>query len=303
MSSRYADPSRQRGAAIILALLSVALAAIMAAAALADFGHAYDVHAGRFEQAQSRQFALAALDWARNTLAQDQRRSASDHLGEAWAIRIPPTPIEDGQAAGVVGGHITDLSGRFNLNTLHPSNRNHANARMQCERLFALALDDPDLAARLVLALKARLEAGKASGATASTAPRLPSTDALLDLPGFSPAILEALTPHISALPAIHPINVNTATAEVLASVIDGLDLDRARILVVERQRTWFRNLDDLRTRLGTEIPLPSQNLLGVRSRYFRVNIHASHGEAVTRLHAVLDREQTWPTLLWYRYE
>lgn len=305
VSSRYADPGpgRQRGAAIILALLSVALAASLAAAALADFGHAYDVHAGRSEQAQSRQFALAALDWARNTLAQDQRRSASDHLGEAWAIRIPPTPIEEEQAAGVVGGHITDLSGRFNLNALHPSNRNRANARKQCERLFALVLDDPGLAASLVLALEARLAPASASGTTATATPLLQSLDTLRGLPGFSPAILEALAPHIAALPAIHPINANTATAEVLAAVIDGLDLDRARILVVERQQIWFRNIDDLRARLGPEIPLHSQDLLGVRSRYFRVDIHASYGEAVTRLYALLDREQAWPTLLWYRYE
>lgn len=302
----------QRGAAIILALLAASLAAMLAAAALADFGHAYDIHAGRHEQAQSRQLALGAVDWARSVLAQDGRNSSSDHPGEAWAIRIPPTPIDGDPAAGIIGGHISELSGRFDLNALHPSRRLHGAARTHCERLFGLVLGDAGTATRLVHALDVHLRTPPSSTETGTSAngkpaarygPLLASVDELLRLPGFDADILAALAPHLAALPAGAPINANTATPEVLAAVVEGLPLDQARLLAAERERIWYRNPGDFRARLGEGAVPPGREVLDVRSRYFRVDIHAAYGEAVTRLHALLERERNWPTLLWYRYE
>ena len=298
---------RQRGAAIILALLATSLAAMLAAAALADFGHAYDIHAGRHEQAQSRQLALGAVDWARSVLAQDGRNSSSDHPGEAWAIRIPPTPIDGDPAAGIIGGHISELSGRFDLNALHPSRRLHGAARTHCERLFIFVLGDAGSAARLVQAIDTYLRTPTAATPAGKTAvrygPLLTAVDELLRLPGFDAEIVTALAPHLAAFPAGAPINANTATPEVLAAVVEGLPLDQARLLAAERERIWYRNPGDFRARLGEGAVPPGGEVLDVRSRYFRVDIHAAYGEAVTRLHALLDRERNWPALLWYRYE
>jgi general secretion pathway protein K len=69
---------------------------------------------GRHDQAQARQLARGAVDWARNVLAEDASRSNVDHLGEAWAVKVPPTPVEEGE----VSGELQDLSGRINLNKL-----------------------------------------------------------------------------------------------------------------------------------------------------------------------------------------
>jgi general secretion pathway protein K len=282
------------------------LAAILAAATLADFGHAYDVHSGRFEQAQSRQLALGALDWARNVLAEDQRTSANDHLGEAWAIQIPPTPIDKDANTGVIGGRITDLSGRFNLNALHPAYRQHVIARVQCERLFTAVLGNPLLALQLVTAIGDYLT-GKASTTTneeiTSAGRRLISLDELSHSPLFSAEVIAALAPHVSTLPEVAPINANTATAEVLVAVVEGLKLDEARILTAARERVWYRNLADFNARLGENVTPPTAAALGVRSRYFQANIHAGYGQAITRLQALLDREHTWPSIIWYRYE
>lgn len=296
----------QRGAALILALLTVSLATILAAAVLEDFGFGYEVHAGRFEQAQSRQLALGAIDWSRNVLAEDQRTSSSDHLDEAWAIEIPPTPISEDPEAGTIGGRIVDLSGRFNLNALQASNRLRSNSRMRAERLFTLVLDNPAQAATLVAQLVHYLNRGKVEdgpdGDMANRRPRLLShPEELHRIPGFSADIITRLTPHVTAVPENHPVNANTATAEVLAAMVDGLGLNAARILVAERERVWYRNVGDFVARLGDGLTAPNDGSINVRSRYFLVSVQTSHGRSITRLEALLDREQTWPTILWYR--
>ena len=76
---------------MILALLTVAFVAGLAAAAVGDLGVAMDQVTGRHDQAQARQLARGAVDWACNVLAEDARGSTVDHLGEAWAVQVPPT--------------------------------------------------------------------------------------------------------------------------------------------------------------------------------------------------------------------
>lgn len=305
-ASRFDGSHRERGAALILALLTVSLATILAVAVLEDFGFGYEVQAGRIEQAQSHQLALGAIDWSRNILAEDQRTSSSDHLGEAWAIEIPPTPISEEADQGTIGGRIIELSGRFNLNALHASNRLRNNARIRAERLFALVLDEPERAPALIAQLQQYLnrevvEGGPEAGRSNSRGRLLSHPEELRRIPGFSADIIEQLAPHVTAVPENHPINANTATAEVLAAMVDGLGLNAARILVAERERVWYRNLGDFVARLGPEATPPSDGSINVRSRYFVVSVQTSHGRSITRLEALLNREQTWPRILWYR--
>ena len=105
---------RQRGVAVITALLVVALATMLVAGALADF----QLDVRRTEAAlyseQAQAFALGAEAWATRILAEDAEDSNVDHPGEIWANDIPPLPIEGGS----IDGFITDLQGRFNINNL-----------------------------------------------------------------------------------------------------------------------------------------------------------------------------------------
>lgn len=291
---------RQRGAAVVLALIAVSLAAMLAAAALGDFGHALESVGGRRDQAQSRQLARAAVDWTRNVLAEDQRTSATDHRGEIWAVKVPPTPLTADPADGTVGGEIIDLSGRFNLNDLAPGGQPDRDAHARLQRLLELLGDSAEDARRASLALGAWISAG-GSGADGAPRTALLALDELSRLPGFDPARIARLAPFLATVPAPSRINVNTAPAEVLAALIPGLSLDAARVLVAERERAWFRDLADFGERLPDGAGLPDARLADVRSRYFHVTIHASYGVALTRLEALLDRRETWPELLWYR--
>lgn len=294
---------RQRGAAVVLALLTVTFAAMLAAAALADFGRGLEAVSGRRDQAQSRQLARAAVDWARQVLAQDMRESNVDHRGENWTIRIPPTPLGEDAADGTIAGEIIDLSGRFNLNDLAPAGvpNNAAGARLQ--RLIELLGTPPESAHASVIAMTQWIAAAPWRDTDRAPHAALVIAEEAASIPGIDQNLLTRLDPYITAVPAPTPtpVNVNTAPAEVLASLVPGLGIDLARVLVAERERAWFRDLTDFGARLPQGATLPSAQLASVSSRHFLVTIHARYGVSVTRLEALLDRQKLWPELLWYR--
>jgi len=304
---RCAEAGSQRGAAVILALLSVALAAGLTAALIGDFGRSLDSVAGRQDQAQARLLARGAVDWARNVLADDFKRTNVDHANEMWAVRVPPTPVGEGE----VGGEIRDRSGLFNLNNMLPEGKADPVALAQFGRLLAtlgVAPADAERLAHAVVDWIGGSTTGEENNGLVSSglrdAPR--ANGSLLDVAelrfvaGFDEALIHRLTPFVSALPAPSRINVNTAPAEVLAAVVPELELNDARILVAARERAWFRDLADFSARLPAGAQ-PPETGLDVRSRHFAVIGRSGFGSAVVRMEVLLDRRETWPTILWQR--
>ena len=296
----------QRGAAIVVAMLAVFLVAGIAASLLADLGRTIDGSSGLSDQAQARQLARDAVDWARNVLADDKKRTSVDHAGELWATPVPPIPVEDGE----VSGEIVDWSGRFNLNNLAPRGKADYTAAGQFERLLGALGIEPGRAAAMSRALLARLVTVRESpsASTASLqgmgyAERGPLLDLaeLHAVPGFDAAIVERLRPVVVAVRAPSRINVNTASAEVLHAVTTGLDLATAGALVAERERAWFRNLGDLQGRLPAGASLSAASGVDVRSTHFLVTGRARYGRAMIKVEALLERVDTWPEIVWLR--
>ena len=85
---------RQRGVAIITALLVVMLAAGIAAYLLSQQSRALTRAARATERAQAMQYAAPTLDWARSALFQLQKSTPRVDLTQPWArglAAIPPT--------------------------------------------------------------------------------------------------------------------------------------------------------------------------------------------------------------------
>ncbi len=302
----------QRGAAVVLALLVVALVAGIASAAVADFGIALDGTTGRRDQAQARQLARAAIDWGRNVLAEDARTTDVDHAGEPWAVKVPATPVEDGE----VGGEIRDCSGRFNLNSLV---RNgiadeaavaHFIALLQALGLPAeLARQQADALADWLDAddLARSPESAESAWYAAQEGRRLPPGSPMLDpvelamVRGFTLELLGRLLPLVTALPAPGVVNVNTAPPEVLMAMIPGLGPEAAQLLIAERNRAWFKDVADFAARLPALERQPDFSRLSTSSRYFMAIVRARYGVSTVRMEALLDRERCWPDILWLR--
>jgi general secretion pathway protein K len=307
-SSRCARrPRRQRGAALILAILTVALVATLAAAVTADYGAAVASVSGRHDQAQARLLARGAVDWARNVLAEDKLHgNPIDYAGEVWATHVPPTPVDEGE----VSGDIEDLSGRFDLNRLASNGVADPDQVAAYEKLLTLlGVADArarDLAAALLGWLGAG-DAGEADWYAAQMPPRLPAKALLVDVDelalvrGYDAALIARLRPFLAALPQPAPLNVNTASAEVLAAMLPKLGLDSARMIAAQQQSAPFKDLADFRARLANRSISVSDAPFAVSSRYFLASGRARFGEATTSMQVLLDRRNTWPEIVWQK--
>jgi len=122
----HADPpfARQRGVAIITALVVVAAATVAISGMLWHQSVAFRKADNHAAASQARWLARGAVDWVRVVLRDDARLSNVDHLGESWAVPLDETRISDGAVAqgsdnagdsAWVSGHILDLQARYNL--------------------------------------------------------------------------------------------------------------------------------------------------------------------------------------------
>lgn len=300
-----------------MAMLTVALVAGIATAILADYGHAVDQLSGRHDQAQARWLARGAIDWARNVLENDYIRGGEnrvDHLGEEWAIKVPPTPFEEGE----LSGEIEELSGRFNLNSLVGVDGKADAAQVKRFQRLLLALDlSTTQALQLTNALvdwidpddKVSDQRGSSETQTYRQTPgaRLPAQAYLLDvselkaIQGFTPELVQQLVPHVAALPAASKqINVNTASAQVLQAYVEGLDATQASALVLDRSRSFFTSVGNFQQRLPSLLVADTAQLM-VTSKYFYATGRARWGEAVTRMQVLLERQQARPDILWIK--
>ncbi len=308
---RHASRQRMRGAAILMAILTVALVAAIASAIVAEHGAAIEQLGGRGDQAQARWLARGAIDWARNVLQFDKIRGDRtptgniDYLQEEWATTVPPLPIDEGE----LSGGIEELSSRFNINRL--VNGGVLDPAQQA--IFLRLLANLGVPASEANALCDAIvdwidtdEKPQPNGAETSwysshqqtiLPPQAPllSINELLAVRGFTPELLALLQPHIAALPQnTVGINVNIATPEVLAAYIPGLTLAQAQALVIARQQAYFTSVTDFIGRLPAASRYnASQNtsLFDVQSYYFQATGRARWGNATTHMQVLLYRD------------
>lgn len=288
--------TRMRGAAIILAMLIAALAAAVAATVFADQQRWIRTVEHRRDQVQAQALAMAGVQWTRQILDDDARRSEIDHLGEPWALTLPPIALEDGE----VRGAIVDAQGLVNINALGAADASAAQQRVRLTSLFAQRGMPPAALAAMSDWIDTDSVAGE-SGAEdafylAQPVPRLAANAPVVRVAelglvkGATPRALAAVLPFLSALPAGTPINVNTAPREVLAAIVGNIGGDSLEAFVAERARKPFTTIAEFRSRLPDGASLASDAALSVKSNYFYVTIAARQGATLSHARALVRR-------------
>ena len=111
-------PARQRGVALITAILITALISSVALSLAWD--NALDMRRTMtlLYRDQAVQVAIGAESWIQSILRDDLAETDTDHLGEIWASELPGLPVQSDVVQGELFGSIEDLQGRFNVNNL-----------------------------------------------------------------------------------------------------------------------------------------------------------------------------------------
>jgi general secretion pathway protein K len=296
-------PRRQRGVALITAVLIVALATVLAVS-VAHRGYLDQRRtATAFALDQAYEVALGGEAWAADALSRDAKQTTgakkTDDFTEEWATPIPPIPIESGEAViGEFEGVLEDMQGRFNLNSLIAYEGGkyvvYQPAVEQLARLLDL-LDLEDKWASLIADwLDSDTNEGFPSGAedsaytslTPSYRPaNMPITrvSELLALQDFGIERYRRLEPFVTALPMGTPINLCTAPPEVLDSLVEGAtEYTNARDNMADlRKQRCFPNLDDYKPQIE-RIPADQrqafEETIGEQSAYFRSTIWVTIG-------------------------
>jgi general secretion pathway protein K len=294
----------------LAAMLTVTLVASLAAAAVWRQFRATEVEAAERARAQLSWVLVGALDWARLILREDARSGGADHLAEPWAVPLAEARLSSFLAAqdgasnidaaaedAFMSGLIEDAQAKFNIASLLDGNR----INPQAVEAFARLLNALDLSPQLARSLPENLRFAadrSAENLSAGRAPILPQRLSDLSRFGLDAASIAALDAHAIWLPQSTPINVNTATPQVLAAVVAGIDVSRARQLAAARERAPFNTISDFMRRAGlTETA--GNSAIGVGSRYFVVTGSLRIGPIAVLERSLVAREGLDTKVVW----
>jgi general secretion pathway protein K len=302
-------PSRQRGAALLLAMLILTLVATMASGMVWQQWRAIRVEGAERARTQSAWILLGALDWARLILREDARTGGADHLGEPWAVPLAEARLSTFLAAdrdnnsaaesddieAFLSGSITDAQSRWNLRKLvNAEGKADEAQRAVLARLCEQAGLPSDSAARIESALLRAWGPAVAAGPGVNSAAAAIAPQRLAHLAwlGIDSDTVRRLEPWVTVLERTDTtVNINTAAAEVIAAVVEKMSLGGAQRLVQERQRAPFKTLDAPAT-LAYFPPQAKLEGLGVSSNHFIVQGRLRLGERVLEERSLVERRQ-----------
>ena len=322
--------SRQRGVAVITALLLTTLAITI----VASLFWAQQVQVRSMENQrlhlQTKWILRGALDWAGLVLRQDGRDNVFTSLDQVWATPLAETRldqyIERERVEGEVfdatlSGSIIDATSRYNLTNLAKQRLRDPVQVAVYQRLLTNLKLDPALAEKTATAIAASApmlqpnadpppegggtpaQSGAVTPAQSGGVPvRLIQLDDLLAIPGYTVQVVDKLRDFVIVLPELTQVNVNTAPPEVLAAVIENFSLAEANSLVARRKTAAWRDVGQFGTELNGKPPV--KDAVSVVSNYFLVRSRVRLDRAALDAEALINRgtdARKVTTLVWVR--
>jgi general secretion pathway protein K len=319
----FIRPARQRGVAVITALLLTALAITV----VASLFWQQQVQVRSMENQRLRlqtQWAMRGMvDFARFWLRQDNPMLTA--LDGVWATPIEEARLDDyvdrekvdtEKFDATVSGRALDAQARFNItNLVDATGTVNPKQVLAYQRLLSnMKLDSGLAQATADAVLRAKPKPRTAdSGADGKTPAAKPATggssepvaftqvEDLLAVPGYTPQMIEQLRDVVIILPELTPINVNTAPAEVLAAVTM-MSLSEASALTLSNPRKKFVDKANFQNNINAALIEGIE--LDVKSRYFltviRVRLDRAALDAVALVNRKTDPQRT-TSLVWLR--
>lgn len=274
---RKSPSQKERGAAILITLVVVALASVIGLSMIERAQKSVARTQAVVDQSAVHRLSDGMVVLAKQALSDWQTDDGRLPSGVDLSDWTPPYRVP----GGVVQGRLIDQSGRFNLNALiHPEPAQRLHARQIFERLLiSLSLNQ-----RLAVEMAAWLEAPRAQGAASRVA--LMHVSELIEMPGMDRQSQEVLAPWVSVLPTPElSVNVNQTSPRVLSSLVEALTFADAEQLLGDAP---FERIEDLWAHpvwAGSETTPKERASLMVRSQWYLAQTRVSldrEGEVVS---------------------
>ncbi|PRC94358.1 type II secretion system minor pseudopilin GspK [Solimicrobium silvestre] len=330
-SNRPTSTCRQRGVAIVTALLLTALAVTIVASVFWQQQVQVRAVENQRLQSQTQWVQRAALDWTRIILREDARTTAVDQLGEVWATPLPETPLDDyiekdgsdsgnsGASGGTLSGKVIDAQSYYNLNNLAVGGVVDPQEIAVFKRLLGFLSINPNLAEATAKAIGATQAPTTAPSPPANTpdstpasTPSAPSagsteqpalfihTEDLITIPGYTVAVIDKLKNYVVILPRPTPVNVNTAGVEVLAAKAN-LSMEKATAMIASRSHAYFITTNDFQSRAQVDVPSGKFDI-AVSTSFFMVFNKVQWDRASLNMQALIYRKSSGnTTVMWLR--
>ena len=310
---------RQRGVAVITALLLTTLAVTIVASLFWQQQVQVRSMENQRLHLQTKWILRGALDWTRLILGQAGiERGNVTTLDGVWATPLAETRLDDyverervegEQFDATLAGYVSDAQARYNLAGLAVNQAIKPAQVLAFGRLLSNLQLDPGLAQAAAQAM-ARTQQRGAEGAglnseASQTAAVVASGETLefvqiedlLSVPGFTPQALARLREFIVVLPEPTPLNVNTASAEVLAAVVENFSVSEAAALIYSRKQAYFKDAGEFTNRLNGK-KLIGDMAIDVKSSYFLVASRVRLDRAALDAEALIKRSNNGTTLV-----
>ncbi len=300
----------QRGVAIVTALLLAALAITLV---MSLFGQ-QNVQVRSIEnqryQLQKQWVMRGALDWARLILREDAKVSRVDYLGEPWSVPLEEVRLDqyvdngkssEDETDATLSGYVIDAQSRLNLTGLAVAGVIDPPTLLAFQKLLSAQGMNSELAiatAKMVASTQSQAAQLNADGTVLAAAVNakilaLMQVDDLLAIPGFTPEAVAKLRDLVVFLPIATPVNINTASAQVISARIAGISLSDAQQIVTSRDQAYYRDMTDLGARWDkSKGNPPAVSIINTQTSYFIVHGHVRLGRSVFDQDALIERTQ-----------
>ena len=317
---------RQRGAALIVAMLVFALAASLVVAMKSEFNRFFERTANILLAEQAQAYLRGAEELAAMALIRDYDKDKAkgqerDDLSEDWARPPPPFALD---GIGWMKGELRDLQGRFNLNALVESGvpkgkggtvgRRFTPPQEQFIRLLQ-ALGDAAVSEQEAKAITESisdwldadsepLQDGAEENFYYGLTPAyraanrsMTSVSELRAVANVTPEIYQALLPWVTVLPdAATTLNIHTAEPTLLRSI--NADGDLTPLSEADGESLGEALFQDKNEFLASSVFAGKQDRmveikkrLGVESNYFLLEAQVEVAGREMRLYSVLHRQ------------
>ena len=303
----------QQGVALLASLILM-LAVVMSLANI-FYRHQIDVSqaTSALHSDQALLIALSGESWARDLLSDRLDNRNVDSFEEDWAQAMPMMPVDGGQLSGC----IADLQANINLNSFSSYDANSLKTEMSATvtgyaKVWLNLLQQLDLPAgpariaTLIDWVDSDSTPINSWGAEQSDydgmrPPRVPANSLVADISelaaisGYHVYEVQRLAPWLSALPMATPVNINTASDQVLLALGGSIEDQFVQAVIDDRP---FESVDDFHQLMSTvlQISLPEaaarwpSSLIDVKSDYFQLYMEVTLGGARIEVKSIMDR-------------